>query len=168
MERRRRVFVTVGTTSFDKLIQTMSDASTLRILNEGHYTDITMQIGRGQFEPVNISDSCDMKMDYFRYKDSLEEDILHADLVVSHAGAGTCMEVLAARKPLIVVINEDLMDNHQLELAQQLYNDGHVLYCRCCDLPVTLLEMDLSCLRPFPSAQPRKFAEFLDKCMGFS
>jgi len=41
------------------------------------------------------------------------------------------MEVLAANKPLLVVINEDLMDNHQLELAQQLYNDGHVLYSKC-------------------------------------
>jgi len=41
------------------------------------------------------------------------------------------MEVLATSKPLVVVINEDLMDNHQLELAQQLYNDGHVLYSTC-------------------------------------
>jgi len=41
------------------------------------------------------------------------------------------MEVLAGHKPLVVVINEDLMDNHQLELAQQLHNDGHVLYSTC-------------------------------------
>jgi len=51
--------------------------------------------------------------------------------VVYFEGAGSCMEVLAASKPLVVVINEDLMDNHQLELAQQLYNDGHVLYSTC-------------------------------------
>ena len=46
-------------------------------------------------------------------------------------GAGSCLEVLEAGKPLVVVVNEKLMDNHQIELAQQLYNDGHLLYCTC-------------------------------------
>ena len=45
-----------------------------------------MQIGRGQFEPVNAAQGSDMKVDYFRYKDSISEDIQHADLVISHAG----------------------------------------------------------------------------------
>jgi len=31
MDGRKRVFVTVGTTSFDKLIQTMSDATTTQV-----------------------------------------------------------------------------------------------------------------------------------------
>lgn len=168
MDRRRRVFVTVGTTSFDKLIKTVSDAATLQILRERMYTDITMQIGRGLFEPVTTANDSNMKLEYFRYKDSIAEDIQHADLVISHAGAGSCMEVLAASKPLVVVINEDLMDNHQLELAHQLYNDGHVLYSTCRDLPMTLQKMDLTCLTPFPPGEPKKFAEFLDQCMGFS
>jgi len=31
MDGRQRVFVTVGTTSFDKLIQTVSDTTTLQV-----------------------------------------------------------------------------------------------------------------------------------------
>lgn len=49
----------------------------------------------------------------------------------SPVGAGSCLETLEKGKPLLVVINEKLMDNHQLELAKQLHRDGHVLYCNC-------------------------------------
>lgn len=52
-------------------------------------------------------------------------------LSVSSVGAGSCLETLEKGKPLIVVINEKLMNNHQLELAKQLHKDGHVLYCNC-------------------------------------
>jgi len=45
-----------------------------------------MQIGRGQFEPVSAAQNSCMKLDYFRYKDSIAEDIQNADLVISHAG----------------------------------------------------------------------------------
>lgn len=46
-------------------------------------------------------------------------------------GAGSCLEVLGAGKPLLVVVNDKLMDNHQLELAKKLQADGHLLYCTC-------------------------------------
>jgi len=62
-----------------------------QILRERQYTDIMMQIGRGQFEPVNTAQDFDMKVDYFRYKDSLADDIHHADLVISHAGTATAI-----------------------------------------------------------------------------
>ncbi|NWW04681.1 ALG13 transferase, partial [Oreocharis arfaki] len=102
----------------------------------------------------------------FRFKDSLAEDLQSADLVISHAGAGSCLETLEKGKPLIVVINDKLMDNHQLELAKQLHRNGYVLYCNCSTLVETLQSMDLSALKPFPPGQPEKFASFLDKVFG--
>ena len=50
----------------------------------------------------------------------LLQDITDADLVISHAGAGTCIEVLQAGKTLAVIVNDSLMDNHQVELAEKL------------------------------------------------
>ncbi|NXU49165.1 ALG13 transferase, partial [Turnix velox] len=102
----------------------------------------------------------------FRFKDSLAEELQRADLVISHAGAGSCLETLEKGKPLVVVINEKLMDNHQLELAKRLHRDGHVLYCTCSNLVETLQAMDFSTLKPFPPGQPEKFALFLDKVVG--
>ncbi|NXS95177.1 ALG13 transferase, partial [Jacana jacana] len=103
----------------------------------------------------------------FRFKDSLAEDLRRADLVISHAGAGSCLEALEKGKPLVVVINEKLMNNHQLELAKQLHSDGHVICCNCSTLVETLQTMDLTALKPFPPGQPEKFALFLDKVVGF-
>lgn len=108
-----------------------------------------------------------MKVKYFRFKDSIAEDIKHADLIISHAGAGSCLEALSAKKPLLVVINEDLMNNHQLELAQQLHEDGHVHYTTCTDLEHVLQHMDLRTLKPFPPANPHNFTGFLDSIFGF-
>jgi len=52
-------------------------------------------------------------------------------MLYPYTGAGSCLEVLGANKPLVVVINEELMNNHQVELADQLSNDGHLFYCTC-------------------------------------
>jgi UDP-N-acetylglucosamine transferase subunit ALG13 len=48
-------------------------------------------------------------------------------------GAGTVVDVLSRNKKLVVVINEDLMDNHQTDLGERLARDGHLVTttCRC-------------------------------------
>ncbi|EDL14724.1 mCG8132, isoform CRA_b, partial [Mus musculus] len=101
-----------------------------------------------------------------RYKDSLKEDLQQADLVISHAGAGSCLESLEKGKPLVVVVNEKLMNNHQFELAKQLHKEGHLFYCTCSTLPGLLQSMDLSTLKCYPPGQPEKFSAFLDKVVG--
>ncbi|XP_018421134.1 PREDICTED: UDP-N-acetylglucosamine transferase subunit ALG13 homolog isoform X1 [Nanorana parkeri] len=161
------VFVTVGTTSFDELITVISSDRCTSILRELGYNRMILQIGRGTVEPEPYS-TPNFTMDVFRYKDSLAQDIRNADLVISHAGAGSCLETLEEKKHLIVVINEKLMSNHQLELAKQLREDGHLYYCTCSTLGNMLKSMDLSSLKIFPPGRPEKFAEFLDKAVGFT
>jgi len=49
------------------------------------YHSIILQIGRGIYEPEIINRK-GFSMKYYRYKDSIEEDIQRASLVISHAG----------------------------------------------------------------------------------
>ncbi|XP_033370019.1 UDP-N-acetylglucosamine transferase subunit ALG13 homolog isoform X1 [Parus major] len=162
----KSVFVTVGTTSFDELIAAAGSPPALQALQSRGYQKLVLQVGRGSLPQAQPSSSSAVAVEVFRFKDSLAEELQRADLVISHAGAGSCLETLEKGKPLIVVINDKLMDNHQLELAKQLHRDGCVLYCNCSTLVETLQSMDLSALKPFPPGQPEKFASFLDKVLG--
>lgn len=57
---------------------------------------------------------------------NLGEYIAASDVVVSHGGTGTILDVLrGALVPLIVVYNEELMDNHQREVSEALEAMGH-------------------------------------------
>ncbi|XP_067852845.1 putative bifunctional UDP-N-acetylglucosamine transferase and deubiquitinase ALG13 [Heptranchias perlo] len=160
------VFVTVGTTSFDELIEDVSSERVTRILQELGCRKLILQIGRGSVEPKPLVGP-NFTLEVFRFKDSIADNIQNATLVISHAGAGSCLETLEAGKPLIVVINEKLMNNHQLELAKQLHHDGHLLYCTCSTLSETLQKLDFTSLKPFPPGHPEKFAAFVDKVLGF-
>ncbi|XP_019726952.1 UDP-N-acetylglucosamine transferase subunit ALG13 homolog [Hippocampus comes] len=161
----KTVFVTVGTTSFDDLIEEITSAEALKALKYRGYERLVLQVGRGSVlpDPQNFPH---VTLEVFRFKDSIAKDMEQADLIISHAGAGSCLEALGAGKALLVVVNDKLMDNHQLELARQLHTDSHLLYCTCPTLTETLRSMDLSVLQPFVPGQPKKFANFMDKALG--
>nr|XP_020835488.1 putative bifunctional UDP-N-acetylglucosamine transferase and deubiquitinase ALG13 [Phascolarctos cinereus] len=161
----KSVFVTVGTTSFDELITCVSSRATLQILKRLGYRKLVLQIGRGRVVPDSFA-STSFSLIVYRYKNSLKEDIKRSDLIISHAGAGSCLEALEEGKPLVVVINDKLMDNHQLELARQLHKEGHLFYCTCSTLLELLKSEDLSSLKRFPPGKPEIFSEFLDQVVG--
>ncbi|VDN05781.1 unnamed protein product [Thelazia callipaeda] len=139
----------VGSTEFDRLISVVIEEKCLKSLNQIGITDLLIQIGRGKVEVKKCS-RCGVRIDYYRYKNDILPDILSADLIIGHAGAGTCLEVLRARKPFIMVINEELMDNHQWELADRLYELGHICRTVPSKLANSIKSHDVFNCKPFP------------------
>lgn len=170
-----RIFVTVGTTLFPELIEAVVSEEILAILSKYHCKDLVLQYGAGhhiQSDQIeHIRKEFGIKAHCFDYKATIQPDIFASDLVISHAGAGSCIEVLTAQKPLIVVVNDNLMHNHQTELAEQLAADGHLLSCLPKTLANTLDDLDrkIQSLVPYEqdSKNMAKFIRHLDSLMGF-
>lgn len=66
----------------------------------------------------------EIEVEHFRFKPSIRDEMIGADLIISHAGAGSLFESLGHKKKCVAVVNEELMDNHQIELASELHKRG--------------------------------------------
>ena len=177
----RILFVTVGTTSFDPLIRIVSSSTFLQLAKDLGYTTILVQYGKGEYIPFqdepaqNKTNNCGIHCEAYRFKPSLQEDVQSASLILSHAGAGSIMEALAAHKKMIVVINNSLMHNHQWEVAHALAQRGYLKYV---DSPNGLLEEDGRMVREvsskkytpltYPKGDVYAFSNLLDDLMGYS
>jgi beta-1,4-N-acetylglucosaminyltransferase len=144
----KHLFVTVGTTKFDELLQSiLQDDSFCDILVDLGVSFVTIQCGNslvsglGSDRAANLTfKSKGVSFNCYRFKPSIEDDLKKADLVISHAGAGSIFETLRALKPLIVVVNNSLADNHQVELADAMNGRRHCLACTPSTLAATLVE----------------------------
>lgn len=136
-----------------------------QILKDKGYPQLILQIGRGA-EP-QIPEMQGINISWYRLKENILADMEAASLIISHAGAGSCLEALSLAKPLIVVVNQNLMGNHQMELAEKLHNEGHSLMCYPQTLSNTLKDLNISNLKVFPSNNPTTFSEYIEKLMGF-
>jgi len=125
--KQKVVFVTVGTTYFDELIEKFDQENILQALVDAGYTKITYQIGKGNYEPKNCKNFKGIDNEIYRYKPSLLDDMKGATLIVSACGAGTLLECLRLEKKVIGVINERLMNNHQVEILDVLEKDSYML-----------------------------------------
>jgi beta-1,4-N-acetylglucosaminyltransferase len=179
----KTVFVTVGSTKFEQLIDAILQPDILKLLKSLLYNKIILQIGNGKHDGDDllrfkedqfniqtgpeIRRACRERMEIvaYRYKSSIKEDIVEADLVISHAGAGSVMETLEANKKLIVVINETLMNNHQLELAEKMFEEGYLLFTTCSGLAdkIELINNKEFSLSKYEPGHPRRFGTFLEK-----
>ncbi|CAN1175824.1 UDP-N-acetylglucosamine transferase subunit ALG13 homolog [Linum perenne] len=167
-KKRETVFVTVGTTLFDALVRAVDAEEVKRELSRRGYTHLLIQIGRGSYVPQKCKgDDGSLSVDYFTFSSSIADHLRAASLVISHAGSGSIFETLRLGKPLIVVVNEDLMDNHQCELAEELAERNH-LYCTRPDtLHKTITDMTLESLLPYPAGDAKPVIQLINRFLGF-
>lgn len=107
----------------------------------------------------------------YRFKPTLAADFESSSLVVSHAGAGSVFEALRAEKPLLVVVNPILADNHQTELADALScvegtgHGPHLTWCMADQVSKVLSTFDFKTLKPLPRSDLTKFTTTLDRIL---
>ncbi|XP_076239191.1 alg13 UDP-N-acetylglucosaminyltransferase subunit isoform X2 [Calliopsis andreniformis] len=140
----------------------------LEALSSKGYNELILQIGKASLIPDCTPRYGITAIEYFNLKENILEYVQNADLIISHAGAGSILDALENGKNLIVVTNQSLMDNHQLELAEQLYTDKYLYYCTCETLLNTIETMNFAQLKPFSVRKSKHIAQFIDEIMGFS
>ncbi len=129
MENFPEVFVTVGTTEFNELLQTIDCTPFVDCLVQLNCKRLFIQMGRGTFDPFLLPAECERRsIEYncFRFKPTLDDNMRNADLIITHCGAGSIIEAITLHKFYVVVVNNTLQGNHQEELASEL-SKGH--YC---------------------------------------
>lgn len=136
-----------------------------------------------------------MKWDFviigLEYSNNVQELISESRLVISHAGTGSILDTLRYKKknnnnnnnnknageedntrrvliPLIVVINDQLMDNHQEQIANKFSERKYLIACHSDGMILEELMQGISDLEtgkiklePFPQSYNEQFAEML-------
>jgi UDP-N-acetylglucosamine:LPS N-acetylglucosamine transferase len=89
------VFVTVGSTCFDKLIKSIDKKEFIQKLNDMGFSKLVVQIGRGAYVPTLDSDTLhNFIFECYTFKESLQQDIANADLIISHAGTYNIFKII--------------------------------------------------------------------------
>lgn len=164
------VFVTVGSTRFDSLINFVLCEIFVKQIAQCNFTRMVLQVGRSYYNPNDIErlgKNFNLSMEIFDYRDSIAANIREADIVISHAGAGTCLEALRLRRKLIIVANDELMDNHQLELAEYLDEERFAFHAKNVDEILKIFpdacESNLDSFNKFPPKDSRNFERIFDE-----
>jgi len=154
-------FVTIGATaSFAALIRAALSSDTLSALSKLGYTDLVVQYGQdgkelfdSAMQQVKTAGGSNVNVTGFDLdKAGLGKYMRQAKgggsrggqegVVVSHAGSGTILDALRIAVPIIVVPNPDLLDNHQVELAEALAEQDYVVHGKLEQLPKALQDAE--------------------------
>jgi len=170
----KAVLITTGATyPFPSLVRASLSPAVLDTLISLSYTEIRIQHGTStplfsELLPQALSTYPSLSISGFDFvEDMRAEEVPRADLVISHAGAGSVLDALRYQKRLLVVVNEELMDNHQRELARELQKTGYLIAGTCGTLANAIRKaVEKQDFTQFPRSGSEKFVEILEEEMG--
>ncbi|KAK5120704.1 hypothetical protein LTR85_006062 [Meristemomyces frigidus] len=161
MAQQKTCFVTIGATaSFSSLIKAALSAPFLSALQNHGYTNLLVQYGQdgkelfdGCMQQAKATvNSSGIKVSGFgldkaglgKYMRQAKGGVKGAQegVVISHAGSGSILDALRTSVPLIVVPNSELLDNHQVELAEALAEQEYVVHGTLSGLPQALQDAE--------------------------
>ena len=127
----KQLLITVGTTKFENLIKAIDNEKFYEMIINNGFTKIIIQKGYGEYIPQKYKQyENKIKIQISEILNNFENIIKSSELIVSHGGAGIILESLKNKRKVIVCVNDELMDNHQIELASSLHENGYVFYCK--------------------------------------
>lgn len=109
-----KLFVTVGTTCFDSMIEAVDKCAA-----ELREYQFTFQIAEGVYKPL-----CGTS---FEFVDGIDEFYAQSDVIITHAGAGSIYKLLELQKKVIVIPNLERVDKHQSDLANFVEENNYAL-----------------------------------------
>lgn len=122
------IFVTVGTTHFDSLIQAVDQLVADKQITER----VICQIGAGKYEPMHC--------EFFRFQKSIDDWLTRADLVLTHGGS-TVFALLVEGRRFVAVANTDLAHDHQSRFLRGLSQEVPILWTRNASDLAQLIQM---------------------------
>jgi len=159
-----KVFVTVGTTSFEPLVKLVVSSKAVAQFTNWGVKKVRIQGGKSSIkENGSIWTENGIEFDFFDYKTSVLDDMLWADLIICHAGAGTTIEALDMGKTLLVVPNEALMNNHQIQLAKKLREESYAFMATVNTFFDEMEIVDPSKVIPFPPPNTEKLVQRMNE-----
>ncbi|GAA5890721.1 hypothetical protein JCM8208_004973 [Rhodotorula glutinis] len=188
--------LTVGSTRFDPLVAAaLSDPSLAALASLG-VTRLLAQVGNSalpqEYQEGASTRAGGLTVQVVRFLGDLEDKVGEADLVVSHAGAGSILSFLRPlpsstaststsssssslpHRRLVLVPNSTLMDSHQADLADEMESQGWAVVCReSSDLVHTLEQLAKEAQQGgetqhgFPELDTGKVQRIIDETLGF-
>lgn len=131
-----KIFVTVGTTRFDSLTHFIGGDPFFR------EHDCVLQVGPGGQKLADF--------ECFEYTDQINDYYAYADVVITHAGAGSIYQLLSMRKSIVIVPNIDRLDTHQIDIANFMHTNLHAISVRnLAELSDAVQQAAATVFRPF-------------------